>query len=80
MNTPEWMPKSLPRGWRLARLIDHVQPKNGYPFDSALFTSGQGVPLVRIRDLRSDTTEVCYAGEPMPEAEIDHGDVLNDRS
>jgi type I restriction enzyme S subunit len=72
----EWLPRNLPGGWRIARVIDHVRLVNGYPFDSALFTGDLGMPLVRIRDLGSNTTEVCYAGEPVPGALIDRGDVL----
>jgi type I restriction enzyme S subunit len=76
MTDVNWLPDALPDGWRVARMIDHVRLMNGYPFDSALFTAEQGTPLVRIRDLGSATTEVCYAGAPVPEAEIDRGAVL----
>ncbi len=55
---------------------DHVNLVNGYPFDSALFAADNGLPLVRIRDIDKSTTEVCYAGEPVPEAIIDSGDIL----
>ena len=76
MTDVTWLPNTLPDGWRVARMIDHVRLVNGYPFDSALFTAEQGTPLVRIRDLGSATTEVCYAGAPVPQAEIDRGAVL----
>lgn len=76
MRSINWLPSRLPDGWRVARVIDHVRLVNGYPFDSALFTADQGLPLVRIRDLGGSTTEVCFAGAPVPEAEINRGDVL----
>ena len=47
------------------RLLDHVEVLYGFPFNSKLFnTSGQGIPLLRIRDINTGfsdtyTTEVA---------------------
>jgi type I restriction enzyme S subunit len=49
---------------------------NGYPFDSKLFATDNGHPLIRIRDIASLRTVVCYDGEWIPEAAITTGDIL----
>lgn len=72
----EWIRNKLPSDWSVARVIDHVQITNGYPFDSAKFSATDGVPLVRIRDISSETAEVFYAGDPVEEASITTGDIL----
>ena len=47
------------------RLLDHVEVRYGFPFNSKLFnTNGQGIPILRIRDINSGfsdtyTTEVA---------------------
>jgi type I restriction enzyme S subunit len=76
MIADEWVQRSLPRGWDTARVREHADLVNGYPFESELFTTNGGMPLVRIRDIHNNMTEVCYAGEPVPEAMIDNGDIL----
>lgn len=67
---------ALPKNWKVARLCDHAEVVNGYPFDSDLFHTTQGMPLVRIRDISEQTTEVRFAGEPVAEAVIRRGDIL----
>ncbi len=71
----EWL-GSVPDHWIISRMIEHAQVINGYPFDSERFTLDEGVPLVRIRDLFNETTEVNYFGPAPGEAWIDEGDVL----
>lgn len=75
MKKADWFGE-LPSSWQVARLCDHVSVLNGYPFDSELFHPSEGMPLVRIRDIGSRTTELRYAGDPVPEAVIKHGDIL----
>jgi len=72
----EWIRSELPRSWDIARLRDCATVVNGYPFDSELFSAEAGMPLVRIRDISSVTTEVRYAGEIVTEALIRCGDIL----
>lgn len=62
--------------WPTARLCDHAEVINGYPFASEQFSNNEGMPLVRIRDIANATTEVRFAGDPVPEALIHHGDIL----
>ena len=76
MIRSEWIGVTLPPTWSIARVVDHARVVNGYPFDSRLFTSDVGMPLVRIRDIGSAHTEVCYTGDPVPEALLYGGEIL----
>lgn len=66
----------VPARWNRTHVGSHVRVVNGFPFDSALFRVGEGLPLVRIRDIFRTETVVSFAGDPVPEAAIDTGDVL----
>jgi type I restriction enzyme S subunit len=68
--------QNAPRDWPEVRIRDHVKLVNGFPFDSELFSTSDGWPLVRIRDISTLTTVVRYSGEFIPEAVIRKGDVL----
>lgn len=76
MIAGEWIKVELPQSWNIARLRDHAAVVNGYPFDSELFTSDTGLPLVRIRDIASTDTEVRYAGDIVPDALLKGGEIL----
>ena len=76
MIAAEWIKGTLPRSWSVVRLRDHVIVINGYPFDSQLFSVDTGIPLVRIRDIASQETEVRYAGDIVPEALLSGGEIL----
>jgi type I restriction enzyme, S subunit len=71
----EWLGE-VPEHWGLTRLRDATRLLNGFPFDSDFFSQSEGVPLVRIRDIYSQDTEVLWLGPPIPEAEISDGDIL----
>jgi type I restriction enzyme S subunit len=49
--------------WLRVALSEVASILNGYPFDSAHFSRSEGVPLVRIRDVRRGRTETRFAGE-----------------
>ena len=70
-----WAPSPDPR-WTLRRIKDVATIINGYPFDASFFDAAGIYPLVRIRDLDSETTETRYSGEWVEAAAIDAGDVL----
>ncbi len=76
MKAVEWFRWAMPEDWGTARLKDHAKVINGYPFDSKLFATDAGHPLVRIRDISSLETVVRYDGDWVPEAAIANGDVL----
>lgn len=49
--------------WERVRLGDIASVVNGFPFPSNNFTPDHGVPLLRIRDVRSDRTEAFFDGD-----------------
>jgi type I restriction enzyme S subunit len=71
----EWLGE-VPEHWtvRPVKLIAGIV--NGYPFDSKLFSSTEGYPLIRIRDLNHLEPEAYYAGEFVDAAAITSEDVL----
>lgn len=71
----DWL-GDVPEHWQARRLGEVANLVNGYPFDSNLFSPTEGVPLIRIRDIDSDSTETLWAGPPVPDAAISNGDVL----
>ncbi len=75
MIVADWL-RSPPSDWFMARVCEHAVVLNGYPFDSERFSTSDGMPLVRIRDIASEETEVRYAGESVPEAVIRRGHIL----
>lgn len=50
-------------GWQVLRLGDVCEIQNGYAFESSLFSVGEGMPLVRIRDLRTNIPSVRFTGD-----------------
>lgn len=71
----DWLGK-IPKHWTFARMSELTTLLNGYPFDSEYFVRGDGVPLVRIRDLDAAETEVNYVGPVVDNAWIEPGDVI----
>jgi type I restriction enzyme S subunit len=43
-------------GWKTRKLGDVLEIQNGYAFDAKAFTPREGMPLIRIRDLKGGTT------------------------
>jgi len=72
----EWIRVRLPPAWRVARIRDTTEIINGFPFDSKTFSDGIGHPLVRIRDIFLDDTNVYVDAPEVPDATIDTGDIL----
>lgn len=67
----------MPEGWELRPLFDLVKPTFGFPFKSKLFNSdGDGMPVIRIRDLLRNATETWTTEIAAPQYEVDDGDVL----
>jgi type I restriction enzyme S subunit len=54
-----------------------AQPTFGFPFKSKLFNAhGDGMPLIRIRDLPKNGTETWTTESAAPQYEVEDGDVL----
>ncbi len=62
--------------WPRVPLLQVASIQNGYPFPSAQFDRENGVPLIRIRDIDSDTTEVCFNGSYDESFVVNAGDLL----
>lgn len=62
--------------WPLARLKDHVDLINGYPFDSAGFNDVVGTHVIRIRDILGGTTTTYFDGTVPPEVVVNAGDLI----
>ena len=59
------------------KLGEHIRIIPGFPFNSALFNNdGDGMPLIRIRDLLASKIETYYKGEFSKEYLIEEGDIL----
>jgi len=67
----------IPRGWRVGRVYEIADVIYGAPFSSKLFNStGNGLPLIRIRDLATHRPEVFTSEEHPNGRVIRSGDVV----
>jgi type I restriction enzyme S subunit len=71
----EWL-GAIPAHWPVSRIGELTSLVNGFPFESEYFVRGEGIPLVRIRDLDHSETEVNYIGPVIEDAWIEPGDVI----
>lgn len=69
---------SMKHGLNDKRLVDICGIQYGCPFDASLFSTSpsEGMPLIRIRDVKGGQTETYYSGEYSPEFIIRKGDYL----
>ena len=59
------------------KIGEHIKIIPGFPFNSSLFNNdAEGLPLIRIRDLRDSKIETYYKGEFSKEYLIEEGDIL----
>lgn len=72
-----WLPTQLKDGWRLTKNREFCSIVNGYPCPSEGFnTNGEGIPIVRIRDITSGSTNTYFKGEYPSEQIINTNDLL----
>lgn len=64
------------QAWERIPLADVASILNGAPFDSALFSPTEGMPLVRIRDVIAGETNTYYTGIYEDANLVQHGDLL----
>ena len=67
----------VPEGWSRERLVDIVKVQYGYAFDGSLFNSfGEGIPIVRIRNIPSGNTGDYTTEETDSQYVVHNGDIL----
>ena len=62
--------------WERVRLGDVAEVQNGFPFKSERFDRERGVPLIRIRDVNSTTTEHRFTGKYDPAFLVRRGEII----
>ena len=67
----------IPEGWRVGSIYEYAKVIYGSPYKSSLFNeSGDGLPLIRIRDLK-DCSPQFYSPEVLPNTEyVLKGDIV----
>lgn len=67
----------IPKGWRVGNIYDYINVIYGAPYKSSLFNDNKdGLPLIRIRDLKTNSPQF-YTPEILPNTEyILPGDVV----
>lgn len=64
-------------GWPIRKLCDVLDVQNGYAFDSKAFNPTDGMPLIRIRDLKAGIgTETRFSGDYDEKYVVRAGDLL----
>jgi type I restriction enzyme S subunit len=66
----------VPAHWKVTPVKYIANIVNGYPFDSKLFDTAAGFPLVRIRDINESVSQMFYRGEFVEAAAITASDLL----
>jgi type I restriction enzyme S subunit len=67
----------MPAGWKLRKLGEILDVQNGFAFDSDHFSESNGMPLIRIRDLKNGAgTAVRYDGAYDEKYIVREGDLL----
>lgn len=64
------------RGWNEITLKDTLDVLTGFAFKSSFFNQESGIPLIRIRDLRTHNSETYYSGDYSNEYIVNKNDLL----
>ncbi len=67
----------IPEGWRVGNIYEYIDVIYGAPYKSSLFNENKdGLPLIRIRDLKTNAPQF-YTPEVLPNTEyINAGDIV----
>jgi restriction endonuclease S subunit len=60
----------------LVKLKDLIKIQSGFAFDSKLFNEDIGFPLIRIRDIKTNSTKTKYTGDFKDEYIVRNGDLI----
>lgn len=66
----------IPEEWNFLKYKNISIIMNGFPFDSNMFDTIEGFPLIRIRDISSGTIETFYKGTFNDKYVVEKGDIL----
>ena len=67
----------MKQGWEIKPLKEFLEVQNGYAFNSKLFNNTDGMPLIRIRDLKNGrNTKVKFVGKYDEKYVVTKGDFL----
>lgn len=67
---------SVHPSWSRVPLGDIAEVRNGFAFKSEFFDKGEGVPLLRIRDVGGNSTETRYSGRYDPSYIVRPGEIV----
>lgn len=62
--------------WREENIGNKLKMLSGFPFLSSCFSTEEGMPLIRIRDVLDSKIETYYTGSYLPMYVIQQGDIL----
>ena len=68
--------KDLDAAFGLAPLSDILSIQSGFAFKSDQFTENEGVPIIRIRDIKTNSTKTKYSGDFDPAYMVENGDLI----
>lgn len=71
----EWIGQ-IPQEWDVQRGKYTFSVLSGFAFPSSDFSTSEGIPLIRIRDITSGVTETFFKGKYSEEFLVDDGDLL----
>lgn len=66
----------IPESWEVIPFEGNVEILSGFAFDSSKFNDSVGIPLIRIRNILTGSTDTYYDGEYRKEFIINSGDIL----
>jgi type I restriction enzyme S subunit len=67
----------IPDGWEVRRILDFADVIYGFSFKANRFnTAGEGIPVVRIRNIQDGQSETYTEEEGDPKHRINNGDIL----
>jgi type I restriction enzyme S subunit len=70
------MVSDLPEDWKIAQLGDFCSIQNGYPFKSDDFNPHEGIPLIRVRSLKTQSCDIRIRGSFDAAYLVQNGDIV----
>ncbi|MCP4623263.1 MAG: hypothetical protein GY850_06990 [bacterium] len=67
---------TIPSPWKAVTIAPFIDLINGFAFPSDRFTEDEGMPLIRIRDLDRQETEINFHGRFDNRFMVKRGDLL----